>query len=207
MVHDKTNDTSAAGPPASGAVPSDAHLVTDGQDPWAGTRMMVALAGAVVLLLGMRAAADVVAPIVLALVVAVGIAPAIGWLQRKGLGTGVAFGITVTVTVIAEIAIILLLSISLASFALSLPDYEDEIQPLWNSTVSFFDSMGVDVEKALDGENIRRQEADRDRSSIARQHHRPLLHPHLGHVHRRLHAPRVDHHLPQGGSRGDFGAD
>ncbi len=76
--------------------------MSDDQDPWAGTRMMVALAGAVVLLLGMRAAADVVAPIVLALVVAVGIAPAIGWLMRRGLKTSAAFGITVTVTVIVE---------------------------------------------------------------------------------------------------------
>jgi predicted PurR-regulated permease PerM len=116
--------------------------------------MMVALAGAAVLLLAMKAAAAVVAPIVLSLVVAVGIAPAIGWLERKGLRTSIAFAATVTVTVVLEIAVVILLSASLASFALSLPEYEDEFLPLWESVVATLESAGIDVEALLAFESI-----------------------------------------------------
>ena len=141
-------------PGSGGAVPHDTRLVTDDNDPWSGTRVMVALVGAVVLLLGMRAGAEIVAPIVLSLVVAVGVAPAIGWLVRRGLGTTMAFSITVIVTVVLELAIIILLSASLGSFALSLPEYEDEFQPLWDSVVKTLDSAGVDVEALLSFENV-----------------------------------------------------
>ena len=62
--------------PSIADAPRASLLSPVGGDAWSGTRTMVAVAGAAVLLLAMQAAAAVVAPIVLALVVAVGIEPA-----------------------------------------------------------------------------------------------------------------------------------
>lgn len=150
----KENGVAAQSPPPIADAPRVASLASGSRDAWSGTRTMVALVGAAVLLLAMKAAAGVVAPIVLALVVAVGIAPVIGWLIRKGLRANVAFAVTVTVTVIVEIVVILVLSASLGSFALSLPGYQDEFQHLWDSVVAALAAADIDLTALLTFENV-----------------------------------------------------
>ena len=151
---DRADEVSAGASDDHAAAPRDTHLVSDPNDSWAGTRMMIALVGAVVLLLAMKSAASVVAPIVLALVVAVGVAPAIGWLERRGVGTSMAFAVTVIAMVVLEIALVILLSGALASFALSLPDYEDQFNALWAPLEENLKSAGIDVDALLQNYDI-----------------------------------------------------
>ena len=111
-----------------------------------GTRMALVAACAVIVILGMKLGAAVVAPVILAFVVTVAISPFMEWLRRKGLSTMTAYVVTLVVTALIGSSIIIALSASLASFALGLPDYADEMQPFWDSAVRFFDTLGIDLE-------------------------------------------------------------
>ena len=111
----------------------------------AGARLALTAACAVVVIIGMRITAEVIAPVILAFVVTVAIAPVLGWFMRRGLSRMSAYALTLTVTLLAALFTVVLLSASLASFALGLPDYADEIQPYWDWAVRFFDTLGVDL--------------------------------------------------------------
>lgn len=130
-------------------------MTPENQDTyWAGTRLILALAASVVVIIGLRAGSSVVAPLLLAFVIAVAIAPAIRWLEGKGMRTSAALTTTVVVTVVVEIAIILLLSASLASFALDLPDYADQFADYWDSIVEWFGKVGLDLDALLSFKSI-----------------------------------------------------
>ncbi len=111
-----------------------------------GARMALVAACAVIVIIGMKLGAAVVAPVILAFVVTVAISPFMEWLRRKGLSTTTAYVVTLVVTALAGLFIIIALSASLASFALGLPEYADEMQPFWDSAVKFFDKLGIDLE-------------------------------------------------------------
>ena len=111
----------------------------------AGARLALTAACAVVVIIGMRITADVIAPVILAFVVTVAIAPVVGWFMRRGLSRMTAYAVTLTVTLLSAVFIIVLLGASLARFALGLPDYADQIQPYWDWAVRFFDRLGIDL--------------------------------------------------------------
>ncbi len=133
------------GSPGAQAPAADARLMPDERGMTAGARLALTAACAVVVIIGMRITAEVIAPVILAFVVTVAIAPVLGWFMRRGLSRMSAYALTLTVTLLAALFTVVLLSASLASFALGLPDYADEIQPYWDWAVRFFDTLGVDL--------------------------------------------------------------
>ncbi|HET6476197.1 MAG TPA: AI-2E family transporter [Thermoleophilia bacterium] len=136
-------DSSERGSPDTLA--DDARLMADEKGLTAGTRLALTAACAVVVIIGMRITATVIAPVILAFVVTVAIAPVLGWFMRRGLSRMSAYALTLTITLLSAVFIIVLLGASLASFALGLPDYADEIQPYWDWAVRFFDRLGIDL--------------------------------------------------------------
>lgn len=154
----KPDDTPVAGPADGAATQADvpaletpvqAHVMGG-----ASTRVIIAAAAAVVILIGMRIAADVVTPVLTALVITVALSPILAWQVRHRMPTGVAFITTVAVSAIAGVLTMALMTASLASFAADLPDYAGELQPYWDSIANGLAKLGIDVKDLLSLKNL-----------------------------------------------------
>lgn len=118
------------------------------------TRVILVAAAAVVILIGMRIAADVVTPVLTALVITVALSPILAWQVRHRVPTGVAFMTTVVVSAVVGILIMALMTASLASFAADLPDYAEQLQPYWDWIKDGLAQIGINVNDLLDIKNI-----------------------------------------------------
>ena len=115
----------------------------------ASMRLVLVAACAVIIILGMRMAAEVVTPIVTAVVITVAISPLLAWQVRKGVPTAVAFITTVVVTLVGALFIIGLMTASLAGFVADLPSYADELQPYWDWMKNGLAKIGINVNELL----------------------------------------------------------
>src|SRR3954451_2876308 len=116
--------------------------------------VVLGVAGAAVALGGIRGAAWILAPVVLAFVLAVTVHPLIGVLVRRGLRRGLAVAIAVVVVDAGLIAFVLVLFVSIGQLATVLPDYADEWQQRLDGLRSTLTGWGIgrqQVEDALKG--------------------------------------------------------
>jgi predicted PurR-regulated permease PerM len=118
------------------------------------TRLVLVAASAVVILVGMRLARDVVTPVLLSLVITLAVSPLLHWQVRKGVPPKVAYFTTLIVTALAGIMVVGLLIGSLAKFASDLPDYASRLQPYWDSVVQLLEKLGLNTDDLLSLENI-----------------------------------------------------
>jgi predicted PurR-regulated permease PerM len=117
-------------------------------------RLVLVAASVVVIIVGMKMMASIIAPVILSLVITIAISPLMSWQIRKGVPNAVAFITTLIVTGIIGIAITLLLITSLARFIADLPSYADELQPYWDALMKALESVGVDTSDLFDLQNI-----------------------------------------------------
>lgn len=104
---------------------------------------MAALAG---LLLAMRAASDILSPVLLALVIAITTAPLLYWFIKKGASATLALFMTVVIFVVIILGIAWVIEVSLEGVAGSLPKYEARIDEITGQAESALDRIGVDTE-------------------------------------------------------------
>lgn len=115
--------------------------------------VLVGIAAAIAVLGGLRAASSVVAPIVLALVIAVGVYPVQQTLDRH-LPRWAAAVITIVVTYLGISLFVLALTISAVQFGEILPNYRDEADQLTRDTLRYVQGFGIsddDLAQALAG--------------------------------------------------------
>lgn len=115
-----------------------------------GAIVLVSIAGIVVAVAGIRSVSSLVAPIFLALMLTVAVAPAAGWMRRKGLPAWLAF---VTVLVLVHgilVGLFASLAYSVARLATILPNYSDKFNDLVASFQRFLTSHGVSEQKVHD---------------------------------------------------------
>ncbi|MGF1662708.1 MAG: AI-2E family transporter [Kineosporiaceae bacterium] len=115
--------------------------------------MLVGLAAAIAVLGGLRAASSIVAPIVLAFVIAVGVYPVQQALDRH-LPRWAAAVITMVVTYVGISLFVLALTISAVQFSEILPNYRDQADQLTRDTLQYVEAFGVsddDLAEALAG--------------------------------------------------------
>jgi AI-2 transport protein TqsA len=105
--------------------------------------LLAGLAGATVAVAGLRAVAWLVAPVFLALVVVVALAPVQTWLQRKGVPRALATTVLLLLVWTVLLSFVALLVISAAQFAALLPDYSDRAEFLLNSVVNDLNDAGI----------------------------------------------------------------
>jgi predicted PurR-regulated permease PerM len=101
------------------------------------------LAAATVAVAGLRAVAWLVAPVFLALVVVVGLAPVQSWLRRIGVPRWLATTVLLLLVWTVLLAFVGLLVLSVAQFAALLPDYSDRAQFLLNGVVADLNDAGL----------------------------------------------------------------
>ncbi|NKY03800.1 AI-2E family transporter [Gordonia polyisoprenivorans] len=115
-----------------------------------GAIVLVSIAGIVVAVAGIRSVSSLVAPIFLALMLTVAVAPAASWMRRKGLPAWLAF-VTVLVLVYGIlVGLFASLAYSVARLATILPNYSDRFNDLLASFQRFLTSHGVSEQKVHD---------------------------------------------------------
>jgi AI-2 transport protein TqsA len=105
--------------------------------------LLVGLAAATIAVAGMRAVAWLVAPVLLALVVVVALAPVESWLRRLGVPRWLATTVLLILVWTVLLAFVGLLVLSAAQFAALLPDYADQAENLINDVVTELNSAGL----------------------------------------------------------------
>ena len=105
--------------------------------------LLVGLAAATIAIAGLRAIAWLVAPVFLALVVVVALAPVQGWLRRIGVPRWLATTVLLVLVWAVLLAFVALLVVSAAQLAALLPDYADQAEVLINEVVAELNTAGL----------------------------------------------------------------
>ncbi|MDQ6611591.1 MAG: AI-2E family transporter [Gemmatimonadota bacterium] len=108
-------------------------------------RWLIAGACAVVIISGLKAAAPVANPLLLALLIVPMIVPVQQWLIRRGVNRSVATALTVVVVIIGLVAVILFVGTSVAEMARRLPTYAPKLNVLRDSLFAQLEARGVDT--------------------------------------------------------------
>jgi AI-2 transport protein TqsA len=111
----------------------------------AGTRFLLAAAGLVILVAGLRAAAPILVPLVLAVFITVINFPLLQWLRRMRVPTPLAVVVVVLLTFSFLGLVVLVGSASLSDIRTVLPVYMDRIRELEYSLLAGLDARGVPV--------------------------------------------------------------
>jgi predicted PurR-regulated permease PerM len=105
--------------------------------------LLVGLAAATVAIAGLRAVAWLVAPVFLALVVVVALAPVQGWLRKIGVPRWLATTVLLVLVWAVLLAFVALLVVSAAQLAALLPDYAGQAEVLINDVVTDLNTAGL----------------------------------------------------------------
>jgi AI-2 transport protein TqsA len=127
------------------AVP--AEPVVPGPQPVAGLPrwllLLVGAAAATIAIAGLRAIAWLAAPVLLALVVVIALAPVQSWLRRAGVPRWLSTTVLLILVWTVLLAFVGLLVVSIAQLAALLPGYADEAQRLLSEVVADLNNAGV----------------------------------------------------------------
>ncbi|MEE8137661.1 MAG: AI-2E family transporter, partial [Thermoanaerobaculia bacterium] len=108
-----------------------------------GTKILLVTAALVVVVAGLRAAAPILQPLLLALFLAVVSFPLLDWLRRRGVRTGLA----VLVTVIADVALVSILGLlvtgAVNEFASTAPAYLEQLFDRAKATLTLLEERGI----------------------------------------------------------------
>lgn len=118
--------------------------------PWAIPRGLIVLlagAGAVVSIAGIKVFAGILGPVFLALMLTVAVQPIQSWMQRRGLPAWLGMITTVLVVYLILIGLIGALALSAAQLATQLPQYADTVDDLLDDVRSFLAGAGVNSEQ------------------------------------------------------------
>jgi predicted PurR-regulated permease PerM len=112
--------------------------------------VLLGIAGSVVAIAGMRAVADFLAPILLALMLTVTVAPLTGWLKRLGTPAWLAALATVTTVYLLLAGLAGALVVSLARLVDLIPTYQDRFTELRANITDALNALGVNTETVQD---------------------------------------------------------
>ncbi len=112
-------------------------------------RFLLGAGGLVLLVAGMRAAADIINPFLLALVFAFTFGPMLGWLQKKGLPAGLALLLTILLIFGGGILLLLFLGSALGELTKALPSYQSSAQEQNANLQASLANLGINAESVL----------------------------------------------------------
>ncbi|WP_246106206.1 AI-2E family transporter [Pseudonocardia kunmingensis] len=137
--------------------PTAAPTAAPGSPRWPlprGLIVLLALAAMVVVIGGLRAFAEILGPVFLALMLTVAVHPLMARLRRAGAPTWLAVAVTLLATFLIVLGLAAALALSVAQLATLLPTYQDRFAGLVQGLVAWLNGLGVGAEQvrtALDG--------------------------------------------------------
>jgi AI-2 transport protein TqsA len=115
-----------------------------------GLIVLLSAAAAVVALAGMRAAAGILGPVFLALMLTVTATPLSGWLRRRGAPAWVAVTATVVATYLIVISLAAAVAVSVSKLVALLPSYADQFDALRSDLAAALGRLGADEQAVRD---------------------------------------------------------
>ncbi len=97
-------------------------------------------------LLAMRAANDILSPVLLAMVLAITATPLLPWFTHRGAPSWLALILTIVLTVLLILGIVWLVGLSVQDFGEKIPAYEQRLKEMEQSLGSTLTNLGVDVD-------------------------------------------------------------
>lgn len=116
--------------------------------------MLLTLASVVVVVAGLKAAAPLLVPFVLALFLAALTLPVLSWLQRRRVPTGIAVAVAVLVDLLLIGLVVALVSGSVTGFIEAAPRYRLRLQAMVEATVLWLEGFGLPASEWLTIEGI-----------------------------------------------------
>jgi AI-2 transport protein TqsA len=116
--------------------------------------VLLGVAATVIAVSGFRSAAEIIAPIFLALVLVIAVHPVLSWARAHGAPQWLAVTLALLLLYAIVLGLVVTLGISVARLATLLPQYADQIDGLLGDVRSFLRSIGVgrdEVAAALHG--------------------------------------------------------
>jgi predicted PurR-regulated permease PerM len=108
-------------------------------------RLLLTGAAFVVVVAGMRAASELLVPLLLAAFIAIISAPPLFWLKRKGVPNPIAIFIVIAVAIFLGLGVGALVGSSFDDFVNNLPHYQERIRELFGGVPEWFGEIGIDV--------------------------------------------------------------
>lgn len=113
------------------------------------SRALIVCAALVIVIAGMKYAAPLLVPFLLAAFIAVISFPLMSNLQQKGLPKGLALTFVMLLVVSAGFLLTILIGSSLTDFSQSLPLYQEKISAEWSGAIQWLNSHGISVAESI----------------------------------------------------------
>ena len=127
----------------------DETRATQRRSPSFALLALIAGAAFVITLAGMKASADIIGPVFLALVLTVTVHPVRVWLERTRLPTWLVSIVMLVLAYLLIVVLVIALTVSVAQFASMVPQYSSNLADLVNDVGTTLTSLGVD-QKQID---------------------------------------------------------
>jgi AI-2 transport protein TqsA len=111
--------------------------------------LLVSVAAFIIIVAGMKAAAPLLVPFLLALFVAILIASPFNWLQDKGLPAGVALLVVLGLLVLMILLLGTLIGSSVEDFTGDFPDFQKRLHAVMGGLLAWLDKAGIHVTNEL----------------------------------------------------------
>lgn len=112
-------------------------------------RILVTAACIVIIIAGMKAAADILNVFLLSTLLALAMLPLPQWLMRKKISRGLALGITLLIVIFGGLAVLSLLGSSVAGLIGALPTYESRLIGMTADLKQLLAERGIELSKLL----------------------------------------------------------
>jgi AI-2 transport protein TqsA len=113
------------------------------------SNLLVSVAALVIIIAGMKAAASLLVPFLLALFVAILIASPFNWLQGRGLPAGMALLMVLGMAVVMILLIGTLIGSSVEEFSGDFPDFQERLRKMTGGLLGWLDNIGVHISHEL----------------------------------------------------------
>jgi predicted PurR-regulated permease PerM len=114
-----------------------------------GPRVLLVLAGLVIVVAGLRAAEPVLVPFLLSVFIATIAATPMSWMQRKGVPTALALLVVIGVLLVVGFGLGAIISSAVSEFTRSIPFYEERLRGLGEEGLQLLAEQGVELSRSL----------------------------------------------------------
>ena len=129
-------------------------LPTESSGLRSATRILLVLACFVVVVFGMREAAQIITPIIIAFIIAILFLPFHRWLIDRHVPNWMALVLVMFLILLVVTAMVSITVISITQFINRIPDYSESLQGLVNGVLILVDKLPIDVTSYLNSEII-----------------------------------------------------
>lgn len=116
-------------------------------------------ASAIIIIAGMKTAADIINPILIALLLAICIAPLPEWFSKKGLSKNLSMVIAIVLIVVIGILTTYMLANSLAGLSDKIPIYTQKLTEYGNNLSAYAKNKNLNLSEMTSGLNIDKEKA------------------------------------------------